>query len=308
MLNTKRKGSGGPRAAGAARPAARRVFFRLLVSAFCLAAAAGCRMDMQDQPRYEAYEAGDVKFGERGAASRPLVEGTVPRGYLREDAFFYKGIDGGGAQASGGGSVDNVAATGSSTGGRGAAMPNTLMNAGSQASGDVNVRGNVAGGLPGANEAAATGGPDRFPFPVTMQVIERGRDRYEAFCSMCHGLTGNGDGMITRRGFQRPPSYHEDRLQAGATPASHFFDVITNGWGAMSSYAYMIPPEDRWAIVTYIRALQLSRRGTVNDVPADRRAQLDQGDTAPGPHGGKTTGERPPAGQQGTLPPGEVRH
>jgi mono/diheme cytochrome c family protein len=264
-------------------------------------------MDMQDQPRYEAYEPGDVKFGERGAASRRPVENTVARGFLREDSYFYRGVADG-TQGAAVGPAGQSAPTGAQTGGPGAATPNALMNRGAAQGGDVNVRGNTAGGLPGAAEAAATGGADRFPFPVTMQVLERGKDRYEAFCAMCHGLTGNGDGMITRRGFQRPPSYHEDRLQAGASPAAHFFDVITNGWGAMSSYAYMIPPEDRWAIVAYIRALQLSRKGTINDVPADRRGTLDQVYNPTGRPGGESRGLNPPGGGQGTLTPGEVRH
>jgi mono/diheme cytochrome c family protein len=277
----------------------------LLLAAFALLPA--CRMDMQDQPRYEAYEPGEGKFSDRGSASRRPVEGTVARGYLRLDnPYLYTGQGAGGATAgtATGGTGGAGATGGQATGGQATGMQTSGTNV---QTGDVNVRGNTAGGLPGANEAAAMGGPDRFPFPVTMQVLERGRDRYEAFCAMCHGMTGAGDGMITRRGFQRPPSYHEDRLQAGTTPASHFFDVITNGWGAMPAYNYMLEPEDRWAIIAYIRALQLSRRGTLNDVPADKRAQLDQGNQIPGPRGGKTTGEMPPAGHEGTRTPGTAR-
>ncbi|HZI17607.1 MAG TPA: cytochrome c [Pyrinomonadaceae bacterium] len=302
MLSTKSRVR---RSAFGARPSAARLSGCLLLSALCLFGL-GCRMDMQDQPRYEAYEAGDAKFGQRGSASRVPVQGTVARGFLNEDGLLYRGAPDGGR--AGGGTAGQVVTTGAAGGGGvGAASPNAQANVGRQQEGDVNVRGNAAGGLPGAGQAAATGGADRFPFPVTYEVVKRGQDRYQAFCAMCHGLTGVGDGMITRRGFQRPPSYHEDRLQAGASPASHFFDVITNGWGAMPAYNYMIPAEDRWAIIAYIRALQLSRRGTVNDVPEQLREKIDEGNKLPPRPGGRTSGERGNP-NQGTLTPGEVRH
>src|SRR5579871_46637 len=113
---------------------------------------------------------------------------------------------------------------------------------------------------------------DAFPFPVTRAVLERGRERYNVFCTPCHGWTGDGDGMIVQRGFQRPPSYHIDRLRQA--PVGHYFSVITNGFGAMYPYGYRILPRDRWAIIAYIRALQLARQGTINDVPAADRAKL----------------------------------
>jgi len=98
---------------------------------------------------------------------------------------------------------------------------------------------------------------DTFPFPVTKEVVERGRERFNIFCSACHGLTGNGDGMIVRRGFRRAASFNDDRLRKA--PPGHFFDAITNGWGAMPAYAPQIPVRDRWAIIAYIRALQTSQ-------------------------------------------------
>ena len=101
---------------------------------------------------------------------------------------------------------------------------------------------------------------DTFPFAVTEDVVDRGQKRYNIFCSACHGLTGNGDGMIVRRGFRRAASFNDDRLRQA--PVGHFFDAITNGWGAMPSYASQIPVQDRWAIITYIRALQLSQQNT----------------------------------------------
>ena len=116
---------------------------------------------------------------------------------------------------------------------------------------------------------------DTFPFPVTKEVIERGRARFNIYCTPCHDRTGNGNGMIVRRGFRKPPSYHIDRLRQ--VPHGHIYDVITNGFGAMPDYAAQIPPHDRWTIVAYVRALQLSQNATVNDVPADARAQLSGG-------------------------------
>ncbi len=234
---------------------------------------------MQDQPRYEAYEPGDKKFFADGAASRSLVEGTVPRGFLREDVLFYTGRAGG---QTGAGLPGTGPASGGATGGVGTAVPNTAaMNAATSTtvSGDPNVRGNVAGGIPGASEAAATGGPDIFPASVSIDeaTIARGQERFNAYCSMCHGALGDSDGMIVRRGFQRPPSFHEDRLQEGSTPASHFFDVITNGWGAMPSYAEMIPPRDRWAIIAYIRALQLSRTRKFEELSPEDQRKVESG-------------------------------
>lgn len=120
-------------------------------------------------------------------------------------------------------------------------------------------------------------GPDgkfvnEFPFPVTKDVLVRGQQRFNVYCSPCHDRLGNGLGMIVRRGFRRPPSYHIDRLRQ--VPNGYIFDVITNGFGAMPDYSAQIQPADRWAIVSYIRALQLSQQATINDVPAAERAQL----------------------------------
>jgi mono/diheme cytochrome c family protein len=164
----------------------------------------------------------------------------------------------------------------------------TGVASGALADASTLVRGNVAGGVPGAREAAATGGPDVFPVPVDKAALERGRDRYQIFCSACHGLTGEGDGMIVRRGFQRPPSFYDDRLQEGTTPASHFFDVITNGWGAMPDYAAAIPAEDRWKIIAYLRALQLTRRLRLEELSPDEQNRV------------RTGARRPQAGQGGT--------
>jgi len=113
---------------------------------------------------------------------------------------------------------------------------------------------------------------DVFPFPITRQTLERGRERYNIYCSPCHDYTGSGRGLVVQRGFPPPPSYHLERLVKA--PAGHFFDVITNGYGAMYSYASRVTPEDRWAIVAYIRALQLSQHAALEDVPAQERETL----------------------------------
>jgi mono/diheme cytochrome c family protein len=118
-----------------------------------------------------------------------------------------------------------------------------------------------------------------FPMPVTADVMARGQERFNVFCSPCHGKTGSGNGMVVQRGFRAPPSYHEDRLRNA--PVGYFFDVMTNGFGAMQDYSSQVPVADRWAIAAYIRALQLSQRATVADVPANRRADLDRPATAP---------------------------
>jgi Cytochrome C oxidase, cbb3-type, subunit III len=113
---------------------------------------------------------------------------------------------------------------------------------------------------------------DAFPFPVTRVVLDRGRERYNIFCAPCHGWTGDGDGIIVQRGFRPPPSYHIDRLRQA--PVGHFFSVISSGFGAMYPYGYRILPRDRWAIIAYIRALQLSRQATIDDVPQVERSKL----------------------------------
>ncbi len=107
---------------------------------------------------------------------------------------------------------------------------------------------------------------DRFPFPVTAAVLDRGQVRYDIFCSPCHGRLGDGNGMIVQRGFKAPPSFHSERLRQA--PSGHFFDVMTNGFGVMYDYRSRISPEDRWAIAAYVRALQLSQHGDASDFAA----------------------------------------
>ncbi|HXZ28360.1 MAG TPA: cytochrome c [Terriglobales bacterium] len=124
---------------------------------------------------------------------------------------------------------------------------------------------------------------DLFPFPVTREVMQRGRERYQIYCSPCHSELGDGNGMIVQRGLRHPPDYTIPRLMNA--PVGHFFDVITNGFGAMPDYREQVPVRDRWAIIAYIRALQLARHAPLSDVPASARPKLGQPMPAPSPEG-----------------------
>lgn len=127
--------------------------------------------------------------------------------------------------------------------------------------------------LPAQWEAAAA---STSPPPITQALLARGQERFGIFCLPCHSPVGDGDGPVVRRGFPRPPSYHEQRLRDA--PDRHFYDVISNGYGIMHSYADRVPPQDRWAIVAYIRALQLSQNAQVAQLPAAVRAKLAASD------------------------------
>ena len=170
---------------------------------------------MHDNPRSEPLEASRV-FAD-GAASRPLVEGTVPRGHLNDDDFLHTGKVGG--------------------------QPVT-----------------------------------EFPFAITRKELDRGENRYNIYCAPCHSRIGDGRGMVVQRGFRQPPSFHIDRLRQAAP--GYVFDVITNGFGVMPDYRAQITVEDRWAIVAYLKALQLSQHATMADVPESERGHLTSGGAA----------------------------
>jgi mono/diheme cytochrome c family protein len=204
----------------------------LLPFAFLLSA---CRQDMHDQPKYTTFR--PSTFFEDGKSERSLVDGTVPRRNLRDDASL---------------------SDGDSNGGR------TLR-------------------IDLASEQGQTPPPDLAkvltpPVRVTEELLNRGQERFNISCSPCHGRGGDGNGMIAQRGFRHPPSYHIDRLREA--PIGHFYDVMTNGFGAMPSYADQVAPRDRWAIAVYIRALQLSRNATLADVPPEERGRLKPGGQA----------------------------
>jgi mono/diheme cytochrome c family protein len=184
-----------------------RLFFALLAATAVLA---GCRQDMHDAPRYEAFEASSTFADNRASRTAPV--GTVARGWLREDEALYTG--------------------------------------------------------------KIAGQPvDEFPFAIGRDELVRGQQRFNIYCTPCHGKLGDGNGMVVSRGLRQAASYHQDRLRQ--EKLGYFYDVITNGFGAMQGYAEQIPVRDRWLIVAYVRTLQLSQHASVDDVPADRRGALD---------------------------------
>jgi len=169
---------------------------------------AGCRQDMQDQPKF-VPQRGTTFFAD-GRSARPQVTNTVARNQLHENEYFYTGM--------------------------------------------VN-------GKEG----------DGFPLALTPEVMHRGQERYNIYCTPCHSRVGNGDGMIVQRGYRPAGDFHTDRLRNA--PLGHFFSVMTNGYGAMPDYAAQLTPEDRWAVVAYIRALQLSQDAKPGDVAPDAKIE-----------------------------------
>lgn len=173
--------------------------------------AGGCRQDMHDQPKYEPLEKSDFFTDARTA--RPMIDGTVARGWLREDSAYYRGLTDEGSFVT------------------------------------------------------------ALPVELDADLLYRGRERFEIFCSPCHGRTGDGQGMIIERGFKNPETFHQDRLRE--VEIGYFFDVMTNGFGQMSDYASQVPVADRWAIAAYIRTLQTSRHVVVAELPAAERRAID---------------------------------
>jgi len=208
--------------------------FAIACAAAALCLSAGCqylRQDMADQPKNRPLSPSE--FFADGRSERPLVENTVARGSIADDALV----------------------------------------------------------VPKDSNA--------FPLPVDWKLLERGEERYNIFCSPCHGLQGDGNGMIAMRGVKRPPTYHQDRLRQ--SPNGYFYDVITNGFGQMYSYSAQIPPRDRWAIIAYVRALQFSRNAKVAELPADLREKLSQGGSS-APAGGDE--HKPESGSAKETPGG----
>lgn len=209
----------------------------------------GCRQDMHDNPRYEAYEEG---------SHRELPEGTVARGALAMNPAAPK-LD--------------AAPAGPAAPAAPAAMP---------------------GASPSPTPAVTPTGEDGFPFRVTKEILDRGQNRFNISCLPCHGALGDGNGMIALRGIRKPPSYHDERLRKA--PSSYYYDVITNGFGAMSNYADQLTPEDRWKVIAYIRVLQMSQRAEGGMLTAEDLKKLDEsakkssehhGDHAGGASGGQ---------------------
>ncbi len=214
-----------------------RMGLRLLQLICCLLPA--CQQRMAGQPSYRPDD--PSSFFPDGRAARPLVAGTVPRGHLRTDLHFYTGKTQRGPEEW--------------------ALPAALV-------GDKGW--NVVGAL-AAVAAENSNYVTTFPFPITRVVLEHGRDRYMIFCVVCHDPLGTGRGKIVERGYTPPPSFHIDRLRDA--PVGHFFDVITNGYGSMPDYKQQIPPGDRWAIIAYLRALQLSQHFPAKELPDNLRQE-----------------------------------
>jgi mono/diheme cytochrome c family protein len=196
--------------------------------------AGGCdRLDMYDQPRYDPLAASD--FFDDGLSARPQIDGTIARGHLNADMPLVTGKE-----------SDQLVSK----------IPDGVWR-------EIYDR-----------------DPRRFkqpfdqvqPAELRLALLERGHERFDIYCSVCHSRLGDGNGMVVQRGFRKPPSFHIERLRN--VPDGHFFDVVTRGIGAMPSYASRIMVVDRWAIVAYIRALQLSGNARIDDVPENERQQL----------------------------------
>jgi mono/diheme cytochrome c family protein len=201
-----------------------------------------CQQDMAAQPSYKPLDPSD--FFVDGRSARPLVPGTVARGHLRLDTQLY---------------------TGKRT-------RESRDYAGSAAMIAASAQGPL--GVAATIQLENRDYVDTFPFPVTRDVLEQGRNRYMIYCVVCHDPLGTGHGKIVERGYTQPPSYHIPRLREA--PVGRFFDVMTNGYGSMPSYREQIPPRDRWAIVAYIRALQRSQHASRVDLPPAEMANLDK--------------------------------
>ncbi len=204
----------------------------------------GCRQDMHDNPRYEAYEEG---------SHRELPEGTVARGSLAMNPAAPK--------------LDSAKVQPAAT----PAAPTPAAPA-------------VPGATPAVAPPATPTGEDGFPFKITKQILDRGQNRFNISCLPCHGALGDGNGMIALRGIRKPPSYHDERLRKA--PTSYYYDVITNGFGAMSNYADQLTPEDRWKVIAYIRVLQMSQRAEGAVLTDEDRKRLDEAEKKASEHGG----------------------
>lgn len=215
---------------------------------------------MADQPSFKPLQANS--FFDDGRASRPLEPGVVPRGHLYDDQELYSGK-----------------------------KPSAVVAM-------LTARDVARGAMPPVAQAAlaAAKNPndyfyDAFPIEVTRDVLERGRQRFNIFCSVCHDGTGSGNGIVVQRGFTKPPNlitdlsrglaYQGMKVSLREAPAGYLFDVITNGFGAMPDYAQQIAPADRWAIASYVRALQLSRHAPLKDLAPEDRAKLPGGEAQP---------------------------
>ncbi len=231
----------------------------LLSAALCLLLPA-CQQQMAEQPSYRPYD--PSAFFPDGRAVRPLVHGTVARGQLRTDQHLFAGTRAG---------AD-----------RRPLFPAAFIGA-------VPAAPLIAASLAASASAAEEqlNAVAEFPFPVTFDVIQHGQNRFMIYCVVCHDPQGTGRGMIVQRGYTQPPSYHIDRLRQA--PVGHFYKVITLGYGSMPAYRKQVPPRDRWAIIAYIRALQLSQHFPADELTAEMQQEWQKQKQAaqPAQSGGK---------------------
>ncbi len=238
---------------------------------------AGCQQKMADQPSYKPLDA--CNFFIDGRSARPLVPGTVPRGYLKADTAFW-------------------------TGRRTAAAGEQDLDTGIT---EAQLRAAIQPKEPKPIDEKTLYAEfvDEFPFPITEPIVKHGFDRYMIYCVVCHDPLGTGHGKIVERGYTQPPSYHIERLRKA--PVGHIFAVITEGYGSMPSYANQIPVRDRWAIAAYIRALQASQHTPQSelkpaDEPQDRRVGQDRAASA-GPPTAQREDSGGPALASSLVPP-----
>jgi mono/diheme cytochrome c family protein len=240
--------------------------FALLILSFCLLPSVflsvACRQDMHDQPKYRPLQ--PSVFFPDGRSARPTVEGTVARGQLRDDAQLHTGKLG---QQGGRSAAEPMATSRPDNTANQQATSDQQAGSDQQATSGINTQTGQQAATPNYQGFSTT-----FPFPIDEAAINRGQQRFNIYCSVCHGRTGEGGGTVVLRGYRRPPSLHEPRLQNA--PAGYYFDVITNGFGAMPDYSAQVAVEDRWKIIAYIRALQLSQRANIQDVPADQKDKI----------------------------------
>jgi len=200
-----------------------------------------CQQEMASRPSYKPLDPSD--FFPDGRSARPLVSRTIARGHLRLDTHLYTGRR-----------TREPRAWAGSAGVVGLAVTNPI-------------------GVAAAANIEDTDYVDAFPFPVTRDVLQMGYNRYMIYCVVCHDPVGTGHGKIVERGYTQPPSYHIERLRQA--PVGRLFDVITNGYGSMPDYKEQIPPRERWAIVAYLRALQLSQHFAEKEMTPALRAERE---------------------------------
>ena len=229
-----------PRKGGTQLHGCTQFVYLAVVLATCLLS--GCQQKMAVQPSYKPLDPSD--FFPDGRSARPLVKGTIARGHLRTDVQLFTG-------------------------------KRTRQNrSGPEAAAVVGTANSTPGGIlamVAVREQEYADDVTTFPFPVTGDVVEEGRDRYMIYCVVCHDTLGTGRGKVVERGYTPPPSYHIERLRQA--PVGHFFDVITNGYGSMPEYRQQVAPRERWAIVAYIRALQLSQHFPEKELTAEMRRE-----------------------------------